>query len=393
MKKYCCWTDQKDHVHRNYGFTYRAYQCLDNVEVKSLESEYDSADVNILPIHVVQFVTHPEYIKSILDLLKSDLVQNNPDMIIVFWIPTEAHVKSWDYKFIREQERFLKEIPNHRKYLIIGDVDARNNYAKYLKTHLPKHRFTEVFYLNFFESSLNNIPITLDHYIADKKSDFLCMMKKYRPHRLALMAKLNHNKLASGNSYVSFMMQDQDLKDEFFIKQANEFLLDKEIVDASYIVNNQISRKLDIDIGTPGIPKPPGHLYNSSYFSLISETLVDTLFLTEKTYTAILIGHPFIIWGGVGTLRYLRSLGYKTYPKMFDESYDDEPDDRKRLSMIITEVKKFCRLSKKEKECLYDKQKDVIIHNQINIIRRQRVFAKEFRHLIKVMEYLTNDTA
>ena len=69
-----------------------------------------------------------------------------------------------------------------------------------------------------------------------------------------------------------------------------------------------------------------------------TETSDQCIFITEKTYKPIYTGHPFIIWGNPGTLTYLRSIGYKTFPTLFDESYDNELDPVKRLEMIILQI-------------------------------------------------------
>ena len=56
--------------------------------------------------------------------------------------------------------------------------------------------------------------------------------------------------------------------------------------------------------------------------------------LTEKTFKPIAMGMPFVIVGTQGSLKYLRSYGFKTFGDLWDESYDDEPDDSKRIEKI-----------------------------------------------------------
>jgi hypothetical protein len=47
---------------------------------------------------------------------------------------------------------------------------------------------------------------------------------------------------------------------------------------------------------------------------------------------------PFVIVGTQGSLKYLRSYGFKTFGDLWDESYDDEPDDSKRIEKIAQYV-------------------------------------------------------
>jgi len=65
----------------------------------------------------------------------------------------------------------------------------------------------------------------------------------------------------------------------------------------------------------------PSHYWQTDV-SVVSETTQNEWFPTEKTYKPLMLGHPFVIFGGQHSLRYLQSLGFKTYASVFDESYD-----------------------------------------------------------------------
>ena len=60
-----------------------------------------------------------------------------------------------------------------------------------------------------------------------------------------------------------------------------------------------------------------------------------------------LLFHPFIILGCPYTLRYLRGLGFKTFPEFFDESYDMIEDVRERYDAVL---KNILELNKKSLE-------------------------------------------
>lgn len=87
--------------------------------------------------------------------------------------------------------------------------------------------------------------------------------------------------------------------------------------------------------------------FNQTHISLINESFyfdinaIQPIFPTEKTFKAILMGHPFLVNGGYKFLDHLRSLGYKTFSPFLDESYDNEPDTRTRISMVTESLKKF----------------------------------------------------
>lgn len=108
-------------------------------------------------------------------------------------------------------------------------------------------------------------------------------------------------------------------------------------------------------------------LFTNSYCNIVLETLYDAdqssgAFLTEKTFKPIKYGQPFVIIGSVGSLAALRTLGYRTFDHVIDNSYDDIHDNRDRWTAIQNTIAKinneFDRLSW-FRRCLPD-----ILHNQ-----------------------------
>jgi hypothetical protein len=58
------------------------------------------------------------------------------------------------------------------------------------------------------------------------------------------------------------------------------------------------------------------------------------LHLTEKTFKAIALEMPFVLVAPAGSLAYLREYGFQTFDEIFDESYDLETDDVKRIEAV-----------------------------------------------------------
>ena len=75
--------------------------------------------------------------------------------------------------------------------------------------------------------------------------------------------------------------------------------------------------------------------------------------------------HPCIFFASPYHLKYLRELGFQTFPELFDESYDlmDNPVDLdkktrikgNRLNFILDEVERLCNMNKNELEKIYKK--------------------------------------
>ena len=75
------------------------------------------------------------------------------------------------------------------------------------------------------------------------------------------------------------------------------------------------------------------HIQEATWISVIAETLHNNkiFFPTEKTAKPMLSNKPFIVLAGKHFLKNLKSLGFKTFSPVIDESYD-EIDDLKSHS-------------------------------------------------------------
>jgi hypothetical protein len=78
-----------------------------------------------------------------------------------------------------------------------------------------------------------------------------------------------------------------------------------------------------------------------------------------------MVGHPFLLYGNQYSLKYLKSIGYKTFDKWIDESYDNERNKDIRCEMIINELKKFNNKSIDELKQIREEMNEICIHNQI----------------------------
>lgn len=105
----------------------------------------------------------------------------------------------------------------------------------------------------------------------------------------------------------------------------------------------------------------PWKIYNQSWFSIITESFIHCNLLSEKTAKPLLGKRLFVFFGVQYALKFLRSIGFKTFDSVIDESYDAEPDNQKRWSMAFEQVKYLCEQDPAE---IYKKILPVLEHNQ-----------------------------
>lgn len=138
--------------------------------------------------------------------------------------------------------------------------------------------------------------------------------------------------------------------------------------------------------------------YKKSFCSIITESAYfsnnqkgacyNSISITEKTARALCNLHPFIIVSGKGSLKFLKSIGIQTFSDFWDESYDDEIDDYKRLEKIMNTIKYIHSLDYDKLNNIYLYMKDRLINNRDIFIKfknkkynHQYFFPKEFKNI------------
>jgi len=85
--------------------------------------------------------------------------------------------------------------------------------------------------------------------------------------------------------------------------------------------------------------------------------------LTEKTFKAIALEMPFVLVAPAGSLAYLREYGFKTFEGIFDESYDTETDDIRRIEKVTDLLKHLNNLSVAERQQIHQACLPIVEHN------------------------------
>tara|TARA_R100000322_G_scaffold108425_1_gene69172 strand:- start:245 stop:892 length:648 start_codon:yes stop_codon:yes gene_type:complete len=111
--------------------------------------------------------------------------------------------------------------------------------------------------------------------------------------------------------------------------------------------------------------------FQNAYFQIATESVYsnnDTMYLSEKVFKPMMYGLPFIYVGARHSLQMLKELGFRTFDKFIDESYDDVKDNYDRLESIAKEVDRLCGLSLEELHDLYHDNFDIIEHNYNHLL-------------------------
>jgi hypothetical protein len=86
--------------------------------------------------------------------------------------------------------------------------------------------------------------------------------------------------------------------------------------------------------------------------------------ITEKTFKAIALEMPFVLVAPAGSLEYLREYGFQTFGHIFDESYDEETDDIRRIERVTKLLKDLDALTVQERQQIHRACLPVVEHNR-----------------------------
>ena len=269
----------------------------------------------------------------------------------------------------------VSNLPDINLIYMCGDYNAELSVNRHFNDKPIRFKTIGV---SHFEHMGHTYPYYDKEYVAgtrDKK--FLCFNKVHRQHRIDFLNYVVENNLLH-DSYFSFDRENGVGDMEHLITHGNHEGIKSILNQLPLVLNKTTERSNPVDI-----IEDDYKYFENSYFSVITETLfydpttvrvsyghalhvVNTYlgnFLSEKTFKAIRMKHPFIMMGPPNSLAFLKSKGYKTFDLFIDESYDSIYDDVQRMQKICAEVTRLCNLPDEELVKFTEYAKDIIEHN------------------------------
>lgn len=186
------------------------------------------------------------------------------------------------------------------------------------------------FELWYHQRNIDHAPRPISH---NRDRDFLCLSRTHKSWRAAAMADL----VRSGSlerslwSYCAAPVPEDFADCPIQIDQISQlrFSATRFLADAPYLVDNMSDHERNDH------SLLASDLFDRTYCNIVLESQFDVdgsdgAFLTEKTFKAIKHGQLFFVAGGAGSLAALRSLGYRVFDDILDNSYDTIEDPTER---------------------------------------------------------------
>jgi|688.fasta_scaffold89862_3 hypothetical protein len=196
----------------------------------------------------------------------------------------------------------------------------------------------------------------------DKK--ILCYNRRPHPHRRFLFWKMINNEILYNNAYISLNNQEDftHLSYNYLYNVTSE---ESEKINNFYI-NNRVSWSFDgYDLNFNLADNFEESFHKKTFISLVSETSSspNVVFFSEKIFKPIYACQPFIISGNARSLEKLKELGFRTFDKWWDESYDLDGRFDVRLNKIIKILEDICNKTDEELSNMLREMRGVLEHN------------------------------
>lgn len=212
---------------------------------------------------------------------------------------------------------------------------------------------------------------------------FWCGNWRYTVHRHLIMSYLVHlDGTYSWNldcDFSTLKTNEWFNLDNLEMHDRDKFIKIRDGVNLLKLKTLKIDSKVNIvkvnvldNVYIPG-DSAPGYSESKYFFDSYKEcfcaVVTETRFaqhssnISEKTFAAIESRIPMIVVAPPRTLEYLKKLGFKTFSKWWDESYDLEEDHEKRLLKIFDLIDFINKKSISDLKTIYEDMTEVLEHN------------------------------
>ena len=231
------------------------------------------------------------------------LIINLQDML------TDFHKDSkWPSELVKLEQHFKKNnFPLEKIIVVVWPLGIKKDWPKdsFHLIEFSSHQYETWCSYKDAEDVLREA-FSPEH--KDFEFNFVCPQRIYKPHRAALQNSLDDR---LGN--ISLQTKGIELKYSNLTVQEYDDTYDN-------LANLLAMRKN----------------YNTALFTIVSESQYTEEYgiISEKTFNAIVAGHPFLMCAHRLALENIRHYGFQTYNYIFDEMYD-ELDNVVRMKDMI----------------------------------------------------------
>jgi hypothetical protein len=346
--------------------------------------------------HSIDQLNNPA-LKKVFDI--NEFVMDKDSVkVAVFHIPFPYDINGYDAEF----ERKVNQVIGHCDKIIVliselhrSTTDFINRYQSAgidyclcgFVTNIKSTAWMDWFITScyFYKNNPNVLTKLTPFDVKPKTFDILLGMPK--PHRdfaydyiisnnlqdRAVMTYLGHpNLITVGKNNRGWIWEDEGLE-----------MIDPSIVNIQWTVSQVKYYGQQMSLSQV----VPINIYNQTAYTVVAETNFDNhySFYTEKIVKPILGQRLFLVFSGRHYLKNLRSLGFRTFDGIIDESYDTVWDNEQRWALVCEQMQ---YLFDQPQEQILAKIQPIVEHNKRVMLETDwwQDFTKEFQSFLHAHE-------
>jgi hypothetical protein len=325
--------------------------------------------------------------------IRQQLVFGNAILII------NHEAEAYTDKFFHEMHRLLHEcqLKPTKVIYMVGSMEAKKQYEKFTELHqMPLDRQLRVIQtVHVFRM----LEVNLDDFACrpniKKTKKFLSLNRVPREHRLFMVSLMSYYNLFE-RGYVSLGLYPEDINHA--VNDLHKLPIYSGLRDMIFEGFEKMKPNLPLKVDDVSLKDNqvqtnslPAKFYEETYFSVVSCTHAfkwqeATVGFTEKEIKPILFKQPFLLHSIDGSLKILRGMGFLTFDKWFDESYDYESNDYARMHKLILETIRLSSIPDHEWDKMLGEMQPILLHNY-NILVKYNVEHLFFNSDLKELLY------
>ena len=355
-----------------------------NFVSKTVDFFFEKGENFIYPIVLFESLLFTETNTIELSQKIVDSIRKNKVKIVIFYL-TEGFYGHWDCEYIWINNLVEKyQIPKNQFIVITSNLLADEKKINKNFTIYPYPFFLN--HISFFWKIQKFHPSTgvyfNDHrgFLSDnieknKDYHFLCFNGIPKLHRLLVFSEFLTKPEYKDKFILTMGKTEGDIEKNFYemVKKGTQgYTIENKdtILDFFEKYDSRNERTYDrINLSENG--KLNGGSINievqrKCFVNVVTETLWDIdscVFFTEKTLKPIYTCQPFIIVGNPYTLKKLKDYGFQTFSRWWDESYDEETDESKRIEKIFKVMRDISAWDKNKCRETLIEMNEILKHN------------------------------
>jgi hypothetical protein len=236
-----------------------------------------------------------------------------------------------------------------------------------------KFEWKDLYLQQFIKQNINNT----DTVNGKIQYTFINSNWRYEPYRHVIASYLKNF-----NSKISWAYQstEETFKKSIWFEPNDKLLLGFNKLNKSVPLNIDINVKESTTLKGnildrfklpkfDNVPNMSTTMYSDTFCSIVTESsfLDITTYISDKTLSAIFNQMPFIIVGPPYALKTAKDMGFKTFSKYWDESYDNELNHTKRMHKIFKLIDELSEYTISELTSMQEDMQSILIYNKEHI--------------------------